>query len=82
MELCSLDQNKFTICLKLLRRNKNKIVIEFPLDTLLSTFDDYFHKKLTSTLRNLPLYNSLITTTLPIHLLNVCIINVRIKHTP
>ena len=72
LESCSSDQNKtFTICSKLLGRNKKKTLPDFPKDTLSSTFYDYFHHKLTSTLSNLPLYTTLITPTMPSHSLNI-----------
>ena len=72
LESCSSDQkNTFTICSKLLGRNKKKTLPDFPPDTLSSTFDDYFHHKLTSTLSNLPRYTTLITPTMPTHSLNV-----------
>ena len=72
MESCSTDQKKaFTICSKLFGRNKKKTLPDFPPDTLSSTFDDYFHHKLTITLSNLPLYTSLMTPTMPTHSLNV-----------
>ena len=71
LESCSVDQKKtFTICSKLLGRNKKKTLPDFPPDTLSSTFDDYFHHKLTSILSNLPRYTSLITPTIPTHSLN------------
>ena len=70
---CSSDQKKtFSICSKLLGRNKKKTLPDFPPDTLSSTFDDYFHHKLTSTLSNLPRYTTLITPTMPTHSLSVC----------
>ena len=72
LEACSSNQKKtFTICSKLLRRNKKKTFPEFPPDTLSSTFEDYFHQKLTSTLSILPPYTSLITPHLANHSLNV-----------
>ena len=72
LKSCSSDQKKtFTICSKLLGRNKKKTLPDFPPDTLSSTFDDYFHHKLTSTLSNLPRYTTLITPTIPTHSLNV-----------
>ena len=72
LESCSSDQKKtFTICSKLLGRNKKKTLPDFPPDTLSSTFDDYFHYKLTRTLSNLPRYTTLITPTMPTHSLNV-----------
>ena len=50
LESCSSDQKKtFTICSKLLGRNKKKTLPDFPPDTLSSNFDEYFHHKLTST---------------------------------
>ena len=58
-------------CLKLLGRNKKKTLPDFPPDTLSSTFYDYFHHKLTSTLSNLPRYTTLINPTMPTHSLNV-----------
>ena len=71
LESCSSDQNKtFTICSKLLGRNKKKTLPDFPPDTLSSTFDDNFHHKLTSSLSNLPRYTTLITPTMPTHSLN------------
>ena len=67
LESCSSDQKKnFTICSKLLGRNKKKNFPDFP-----STFDDYFHQKLTRNLSNLPPYTSLISPTLPTHSLNI-----------
>ena len=45
------------------------VIPDFPPDTLSSTFDDYFHHKLT--LSNLPRYTTLITPTMPTHSLNV-----------
>ena len=72
LESCSSDQKKtFTICSKLLGRNKKKTLPDFPPDTLSSTFDAYFHHKLTRTLNNLPRYTTLITPTMPTHSLNV-----------
>ena len=72
LESCSSDQKKtFTICSKLLGRNKKKTLPDFPPDTLSSTVDDYFHHKLTRTLSNLPRYTTLITPTMPTHSLNV-----------
>ena len=67
----------FTICSKLefpriLGRNKKKTLPDFPPDTLSSTFDDYFHHKLTSTLNNLLRYTTLITPIIPTYSLNVC----------
>ena len=59
------------MCSKLLGRNKKKTLSDFPPDTLLLTFDDYLHHKLTSTLSNLPRYTTLITPTMPTHSLNV-----------
>ena len=71
-ESCSSDQKKtFTICSKLLGRNKKKTLPDFSPDTLSSTFDDYFHHKLTSTFSNIPRYITLITPTMPTHSLNV-----------
>ena len=71
LESCSSDKKKtFTICSKLLGRNKKKTLPDFPPDTL-STFDDHFHHKLTSTLSNLPRYTTLITPTMQTHSLNV-----------
>ena len=72
LESCSSDQKKtFTICSKLLGRNKKKTLPDFPPDTLSSTFDDYFHHKITHTLSNLPRHTTLITPTMPTHSLNV-----------
>ena len=73
LEACSPIQKKtFTICSKLLGRNKKKTLPDFPPDTLSSTFYEYFHNKLTITLINLPRYTTLITPTMPTHSLNVC----------
>ena len=71
-ESCSSDQKKtFTIYSKLLGRNNKKMLPDFQPDTLSSTFDDYFHHKVTSTPSNLPRYTTLITPTIPTHSLNV-----------
>ena len=72
LESCSSDQKKtLTICSKLIGRNKKKTLPDFPPDTLSSTFDEYFHHKLTSTLINRRRYTTLITPTMPTHSLNV-----------
>ena len=72
LEACSSDQKKtFTICSKLLGRNKKTTLPDFQPDTLSSTFDDYFHQKLISTIINIPPCTSLITQTLSTYSLNI-----------
>ena len=69
-----ISKENFHHFFKHLGRNKKKTLPDFPPDNLSSTFDDYLHQKLISTLSNLPRYTSLITPTLPTHSLNVFIV--------